>query len=422
MEPQTQRDMIKYSHDNNNDNGFRTKCMDTIRDIMEEHKFNSVRDSLVCTFMDLFDTVPHRIELCFDGEYLNPKIDTISKDKLSAREGYSSMYRAKDGSFVVEECMVPDENIDEKDAIYTFHNKEILLQSTFSKIINNYTGKEIMAIRLDEEPIIIMGDDVKSILFYQDRMFYCLSYTHTLNPYIKDCVVLETDDEDQRYFDYVVYTQHGFDTTELPVKKQNIDITKNYNDDLPHEDIQAFIESDRSGLCILYGAPGTGKTSYIRHLMYTCKDVNFMILNTSCFDAINDSSFVNLIVNNQDSVIILEDCEDLMIERNTGGNSRIATLLNLSDGILGDALRLKFICTFNSKISKIDSAVLRKGRTHVKYEFKPLCTAKANIIAQELNTILPLKKGTEGYTLAEIYYNENTQVDGGMTPKVGFFH
>ena len=32
----------------------------------------------------------------------------------------------------------------------------------------------------------------------------------------------------------------------------------------------------------------------------------------------------------------------------------MSTILNLTDGLLGDGLKLKFICTFNTDINQID--------------------------------------------------------------------
>jgi ATP-dependent 26S proteasome regulatory subunit len=52
------------------------------------------------------------------------------------------------------------------------------------------------------------------------------------------------------------------------------------------------------------------------------------------------------------------------------------TLLNLTDGIIGDSLNLHFICTFNTNVNNIDKALLRKGRLSYMYEFEPLTLEK----------------------------------------------
>ena len=377
---------------------------------------SSLKSCVFELYVELFGTVPHKIELDYDGLFLNKEHEL--SDTKSNR--FDCIRETRHGGIFIGEYDDDDITDNKKDKFYTFGNKAILEDISAINIIENYKGNEIAVYRIEEEPFIVIGDDIKVIYYKMDNYLTALCPDMELPAYIKDNIEVDDEDDDEiRYFEYVVYDNKGFNTTDLPVKHQEIDIDANYNDDLPDEDIKDFINDADSGLCILHGAPGTGKTTYIRHLMHECKDAQFMILNASCFDAINDASFVNLIVNEQGSIIILEDCEDMLSER-MSGNSRIATLLNLSDGILGDALRLKFICTFNAKLGKIDPAILRKGRTHIKYEFKELTKEKAQNLAETLNIKLPEKKGNAGYTLAEIYNADNTNVDTNIGNKVGF--
>ena len=81
--------------------------------------------------------------------------------------------------------------------------------------------------------------------------------------------------------------------------------------------------------------------------------------------------------------------------------------MNLSDGILGDGLNIKFICTFNADINKLDEAILRKGRLKYKYEFKELTPEKTQELAKELGKSIP--EG-ESLTVGDIY---NWEEDNG---------
>lgn len=67
--------------------------------------------------------------------------------------------------------------------------------------------------------------------------------------------------------------------------------------------------------------------------------------------------------------IVIEDAEDLLVSRDTNHNSGISMLLNLTDGLLGQSLGIQVICTFNTHVSNIDRALLRKGRLIALYEF-----------------------------------------------------
>lgn len=58
-------------------------------------------------------------------------------------------------------------------------------------------------------------------------------------------------------------------------------------------------------------------------------------------------------------------------------SSAVSNLLNISDGLLADLLNVQLICTFNSSLTMVDSALTRKGRLIAKYEFGKLSMHKA---------------------------------------------
>ena len=234
---------------------------------------------------------------------------------------------------------------------------------------------------------------------------------------IVDCLVYK---EAKATMEYVTYSNQGFRTTLMKVKEQDCDIQSNYNDDLPHQQITDMINSKESGIAILHGVPGCGKTSYIRKLIADNPGKKFVFLDASTFQYIGDASFIELLTNKRDSVFVVEDCEDLLVSRDTKGNHRISSLLNLSDGILGDSLNLKFVCTFNADISSIDKALLRKGRLKVKYEFGKLTKDKATALAVKLGKTEPV---TEDMALCDVYNlgtdNGGEQIESDR-PKIGF--
>ncbi|MDD4149264.1 MAG: ATPase, partial [Bacteroidales bacterium] len=53
--------------------------------------------------------------------------------------------------------------------------------------------------------------------------------------------------------------------------------------------------------------------------------------------------------------------------------------------LLSDALGIKLICTFNTNISKIDKALVRKGRMLTRYEFKELTIDKASVLSEKFD-------------------------------------
>lgn len=187
-------------------------------------------------------------------------------------------------------------------------------------------------------------------------------------------------------FQLLSYNGSGFNTTNLELKDFRLDLGLNYNDDLPDKEIRSFLKEEKSsGLCMLYGCPGTGKTYYIRHLIKSMEGIPFIYMNKECLLHITDSSFVDFLIKHKNSVFIMEDCENVLRDR-TEYNNTISTLLNLSDGIIGDAFNNKFICTFNTDISLIDKALLRKGRMKLGYEFRKLPPKKANALSEKMGS------------------------------------
>ena len=222
------------------------------------------------------------------------------------------------------------------------------------------------------------------------------------------------EDSRVKMVDYVVFDR-TFHTTSLKVKRQDCDVKKNYNDDIPDDRIFKWINSDESGLMVLHGEPGTGKTSYIRNLIYRTKN-RFMFFDKSIFHHMTDSSLIEMLLRHRNSIIVLEDCEDLLTDR-TGFGSCMTTILNLTDGILGDSLRFKFICTFNADIVDIDPAILRKGRMRLKYEFKKLKADKAVALGKKLGVDVP----AEDMPLCDVYnYADDNGGKKQEKAKVGF--
>lgn len=217
----------------------------------------------------------------------------------------------------------------------------------------------------------------------------------------------------------------GFHLNKGHIKEvKDFDIERQYNDDFPHEDekIRKFVEDDdRSGLVILHGEKGTGKTTYIRNLITNNPNKKFVFVSPDMVQLLGQPAFTTFLNSLTNHIIILEDCENAIRDRKNSlgiSASAVSVLLNMSDGLLADDLGIKFICTFNEDIKDIDSALLRKGRLVSKYEFKPLTVEKTNALLEYIYTqkakeneenvdentgevVIP--KVEKGLTLADIY-------------------
>lgn len=214
--------------------------------------------------------------------------------------------------------------------------------------------------------------------------------------------------------------QGDYYTSEKDVKPKIVNIEENYNDDfLPiDKDITEFLKDRSSGLILLYGDPGTGKTSYIRHLI-SAVPKEYIIVPINIAERLGDPDLTTFITDHTDSVFILEDCEKLLETREENPfNNAISTILNMADGLLSDVVNIKFICTFNAPITEIDKALVRKGRCVAKYQFTKLKADKVKVLNEKYN--LGHTK-IEDMTLADVYNADKPDyTEDVKQTKIGF--
>jgi len=285
------------------------------------------------------------------------------------------------------------DKIDYQSSQYFLRLKDKLLIEIYNHRVTFYYGKEISFNEVQEIIKSIKKSEVKKKLSHK---FYMIAAN--------------------------AHTEYGFDLEEFEIKKYDINIENNYNDDFlsVNNIVCDFLKEDnKNGLVLLHGKYGTGKTTYLRHLI-SIINRRFIYLPLNLMDSISSPNFLPFIAKYRDSVLILEDCEDLLLPRSSGNisNNSLVNLLNLGDGLLSDALSLKLICTFNAEIKRIDKAILRKGRLIARYEFLELNIEKSKAIAQ----INGIKRVIDSpLTLAEIYNgNEDDFSNLDSTRKVGF--
>lgn len=222
------------------------------------------------------------------------------------------------------------------------------------------------------------------------------------------------DDEFNSVFELITKTQKGFSTMPFDFdyeKYNNFDLNKNYNDSLIpiSEKIANHLNKQKSsGITILYGSPGTGKTTYLRYLVSILKK-NVIYLPPDMTNILSDPSIIDFMKSKSNSIFIIEDGEEVLKKRGENGNTMaVSNLLNVSDGLLADVLHFNFIITINCDIDQIDPALRRPGRLVAEYKFEKLSSDKTKNLLQELYPDLKLPETIEPMTLSEIYtYKED---------------
>ncbi|HVU18301.1 MAG TPA: AAA family ATPase [Candidatus Didemnitutus sp.] len=173
------------------------------------------------------------------------------------------------------------------------------------------------------------------------------------------------------------------------------------------------LDQRRYGLTILSGVPGTGKTTLIRSLARWLSGSHMFYFSPATrFFAIESAEMVNFWAEENRcsklrKILILEDAESVLQRRAEDNREKVAALLNLTDGMMGDALGLQVICTMNCGLADLDPALLRPGRLIGQREIGALSLDESRRLAQHLQRPLPDAPAT----LAEILHGRSQPID-----------
>ncbi len=201
----------------------------------------------------------------------------------------------------------------------------------------------------------------------------------------------------------------GLTTQELGVVATPLELL-NYNESVREgvKEILADLKSQlpNGKLTIIEGEPGTGKTFLIRQLISEVPEAFFVIIPPAMVDKLGDPGVIPVLlrlksreddmtdeemIEKADSetksnpiVLIVEDADQCLVKRDGGNMGSIASVLNLTSGILGDLLDIRIIATTNAKKVEMDEAMLRDGRMSFHLEVGKLSFPEANAVYKRL--------------------------------------
>ncbi|MGN6211857.1 AAA family ATPase [Parafilimonas sp.] len=296
-------------------------------------------------------------------------------------------------------------------------NKYGNVLESFQRIYHNWDDDTVRFSKtlfvLENKIIIRMMDDWSDVYF--DTASYDLARIVLAD--FKTCKAPQKEKDYE--INIISLNNNDLDLKTLSIKPTTLDIDLYYNDDFKAVDAvikERLGKENDKGIVLLHGLPGTGKTTYLRYLIGNLKK-KVMFVAPSVAGNLMNPEFMDLLLDNPNAVLVIEDAENIIMDRKYSSQSSVSNLLNISDGLLSDCLNVQIICTFNSELAFIDSALLRKGRLIARYEFGKLSVDKA----RKLNDHLGLKTEiNKPLTLAEITNADDVNPEPVKTKVIGF--
>lgn len=174
--------------------------------------------------------------------------------------------------------------------------------------------------------------------------------------------------------------------------------------------INEFLKS-KSSIIILQGAPGLGKTGFIRYLLSRMDKKAYVTYNNQVFQG--DDAFADFVSSDTTGAFVIEDADILLASRDSG-NDLMSKFLNIGDGVIKLNGKKLIFSTNLASTNDIDPAIMRQGRCFDVLQFEELSLEQANQVCDDydLDELTENKK----YRLTDIFNRSKIKAQR----KVGF--
>ena len=194
------------------------------------------------------------------------------------------------------------------------------------------------------------------------------------------------DLEEGHNLNVVSLSNNSIELEEIKYDDIDIDNIEEYYSKQTFKDLSKWLKKSKkqqSGLSILYGKRGTGKSSAIKYLA-TKLDRNLIFVPNNLVDlTINSSDFSKFLRKHENPILILDDCEMIFNEFFTKSNIIVNNLMQLVDGLLSNKLSIITIFNVEDK-SEIDHNLIECNNLIDIIEFTDLSNSEANQLSELL--------------------------------------
>ncbi len=289
------------------------------------------------------------------------------------------------------------------------------------------TAEKTMFVNKDKQMIITFENRIKdegSEPFTNLVFFYNVKLGSIQSQFEWNCLDKYFLEEKKSNISLVKSDRNGLDTEAYFFDTPPMNLALNYGNKFAqtHEIIINRLNNNKDkGFFAFWGEPGTGKSTYLKYLTSVVKEKEILFIPPSMAEMLSDPSIIPFLMNHKNSILIIEDAERVISDRQTNGSAAgVSNILNLTDGILGDCLNIQIIATFNMDRERIDPALLRKGRLVAEHKFDKLTIEESNKLLKHIGKDIIVN---EPMCLADIYNIDTDYIRTTTnTKKIGFLN
>ena len=235
-------------------------------------------------------------------------------------------------------------------------SKYILEKNVLSDVIPDENAPIIndkVLAKIDEDCYLsyIVGDRDSDVSFIDSVTFYYKNGFDGIEAIMTDleeCTLDYTEDAPSR-LNSITISDGGLEIEPIHHREAEPDIDHYYTADTFKQlgKIVKKINKSETGLTILHGERGTGKTYAINYLAAKLNRIVIFIPNNMIENTINNPGFINFIRKYERPVLVLDDCEMIFNEVFAKSNMFSNNLLQMVDGLLAEQTNASIVTIFN---------------------------------------------------------------------------
>jgi hypothetical protein len=226
---------------------------------------------------------------------------------------------------------------------------------------------------------------ISEVIFYYKNIEN-LETIQTIINGLSECIV-DFSSNDNHKINYLGVKEGVLSLEPLIFESQeNIELFYNPDTFKKAEKLVKKIKKNSTGISILYGETGTGKSQLTKWICKSVDEISIYIPLNLIEQSINNPEFKNFLKKWGKVLLIIDDCDFLFNPMFGKTNYFAHNLLQLVDGLFTDVCQIHSILVFNTSVEEdIDEYLIDSNRTLDIIEFTELSYEQANELSEHLN-------------------------------------